>query len=112
MVTGVVTSAPRYGASFLSRIGFSIPNAHRFSSNVALITHALALSADQFYARKGTYENVHSVRIELTKLVLVGTRITCQATRDAGSYTSAQLLQAPAVHLFTYSSIVYTSRRH
>ena len=26
---------------------------------------------------------MHSVRIELTKLILVGTRITYQATRDA-----------------------------
>ena len=37
----------------------------------------LTLSADQFsYARKGPYEYVHSVRIELAKLILVGTRIT------------------------------------
>ena len=40
MVTGVVPSPPRYVPSFLSRIGFSVPTAHRFSS----ITHALALS--------------------------------------------------------------------
>ena len=50
-----------------------------------LLTHALALSADQFsYARKGPYEYVHSVRIELAKLILVGTRITYKATGDAG----------------------------
>ena len=48
-----------------------------------LLTHALALSADQFKARKSPYEYVHSVRIELTKLISVGTRITYQATRDA-----------------------------
>ena len=30
---------------------------------------------------------MHSVRIELAKLILVGTRITYQATGDAGSYT-------------------------
>ena len=29
---------------------------------------------------------MHSVRIELAKLILVGTRITCQATGDAGWY--------------------------
>ena len=50
-----------------------------------LLTHALALSADQFFnARKSPYEYVHSVRIELAKLILVGTRITYQATGDAG----------------------------
>ena len=56
---------------FLSRIGFSIPTARRFSSNVA---------------RKSPHEYVHSVRIELAKLILVqvGTRITYQATGDAG----------------------------
>ena len=30
------------------------------------------------------YEYVHSVRIELAKLILVGTRIIYQATGDAG----------------------------
>ena len=49
-----------------------------------LLTHALALSANQFYARKSPYEYVRSVRIEPTKLILVGTRITYQATGDAG----------------------------
>ena len=50
-----------------------------------LLTHALALSANQFYATKSPYEYVHSVRIEPTKLVLAGTRITYHlATWDAG----------------------------
>ena len=49
-----------------------------------LLTHTLALSANQFfYARKSPYEYVHSVRIELAKLIVVGTRITYQATGDA-----------------------------
>ena len=39
-----------------------------------------------FYARKNPYEYVQSVRIELAKLILVGTRITYQATADAGTY--------------------------
>ena len=30
---------------------------------------------------------MHSVRIEPAKLILVGTRITCQATGDAGTIT-------------------------
>ena len=34
VVTGVYPSPPRYVPSFLSRIGFRIPTAHRFSSNV------------------------------------------------------------------------------
>ena len=55
------------------------------------LTHALALSAINnqfFYARRSPYEYVHSVRIELAKLISVGTRITYQATGDAGwAYT-------------------------
>ena len=49
-----------------------------------LLTHALALSANQFLRKKSPYEYVHSVRIELAKLILVGTRITYQATGGAG----------------------------
>ena len=78
VVTDVVPSPPRYVPSFLSRIGFSIPAARPFSSNVATV--ALALSANQFLCKKITYEYVHSARIESTKLILVGTRITYQAT--------------------------------
>ena len=50
-----------------------------------LLTHALALSANQFYARKSPYQYVHSVRIELAKLILAGTRIPYQATGHAGT---------------------------
>ena len=59
-----------------------------------LLTHALlALSADQFFnARKKTYEHVHSVRIELAKLILVGTKMTYQATGDAGNLHYCRLL--------------------
>ena len=35
VVTGVVPSPPQYVPSILSRVGFSIPTARRFSSNVA-----------------------------------------------------------------------------
>ena len=49
-----------------------------------LLTHALAFSANHFFfARKSLYEYVHSVRIELAALILVGTMITYQATGDA-----------------------------
>ena len=50
------------------------------------LTHALVLSAKHFfYQRKSPFEYVHSVRIELAKLILVGTRMTYQATVDAVS---------------------------
>ena len=40
----------------------------------------------KFHAEKSPYEYVHSVRIGLAKLILVGTRITYQPTGDAGLY--------------------------
>ena len=54
-----------------------------------LLTHALALALINLYARKSPYEYAHSVRMELAKLILVGTRITYQATGDAGLMGSA-----------------------
>ena len=53
-----------------------------------LLTHALALSANHFFERKSPYEYAHSVRIELAKLILVGTRITYQATGYAGRFVA------------------------
>ena len=50
-----------------------------------LLTHALALSGNQYVCNKSPYEYVLSVRIELAKLILAGTRITYQPTRDAGT---------------------------
>ena len=80
-----------------------------------LLTHALlALSADQFFnARKKTYEHVHSVRIELAKLILVGTKMTYQATGDAGNlhYCMCMYISCSCV-LRTYScSCVHTMVR-
>ena len=47
------SSPPRYVPSvFLWRIGFSFPTARQLSSNVAIITHALSLSAGQFVHKK------------------------------------------------------------
>ena len=37
-----------------------------------------------FNARKSIHEYVHSLRIELAKLIVVGKRLTYQATGDAG----------------------------
>ena len=69
---------------FLSRIGFSIPTARRFSSNVAN-SRSRTFRSSIFYATKSSYEYsyVHSGRIELAKLILVGTSSTYQATGDA-----------------------------
>ena len=79
VVTGVVPLGTCL--QFLSRIGFSIPTARRFSSNFCyLMLSRFPLII--FYARKSSCECVHSVRIELTKLILVGTRITYQATGE------------------------------
>ena len=78
-MTGVASSPPRHVPSFLSRIGFSNPTARRFQSNVAtnMITHALVLSANQFGCKK-KYPRVrmHSVRLELTKLIIGGKQTT------------------------------------
>ena len=42
-----------------------------------LLTHDVALSVYHFFhPRKNPYKYVHSVKIELAKLILVGTRIT------------------------------------
>ena len=56
---------------FLSRIGFSIPTARRFSSSVAS-SRSRAFCQSFFYARKSSYEYVHMVRIQRAKLILVG----------------------------------------
>ena len=61
--TGVVHSPPRYVPSFLSRIGFSIPTARRFSSNVAN-PRSRAFRYSIFMQEKIlTSSRVHSVRI-------------------------------------------------
>ena len=85
VVTGVVPSSPWYVPSILSRIGFSIPTARQLSSNIQCCYLTLSrFPRFNFYARKSPYEHVHSVRIDLAKLILVGTRITYHATGDAG----------------------------
>ena len=54
-----------------------------------LLTHALALSPPFFC--KSSYWYVHSVIVETTKLILVGTRITYYATGDAGGVDSINI---------------------
>lgn len=80
-------SHPSSRRQVLSRAGFfSSPTARRFFiSKVAINSRFRAfrksiLSPEE----KSPYEHVHSVRIELAKLIVVGTRITYQTTGDAG----------------------------
>ena len=63
---------------FLSRIGFSIPTAHRLSSNVAKLTLSRFSNVEKLPT------SMHSVAFEPTKLILISTRTTYQATGDAG----------------------------
>ena len=72
MVTVVVPSPPRYVPSIL------IGSAHLLLDdfNRISLTHALALSRVNFYARKSPFELVHSVKIELSKYISGATRIT------------------------------------
>ena len=78
-----------------------------------LLTHALALSANQsnqlFYVRKSPSEYVHSVRIELAKLVLVS------SSSEGGASQTLQLLptQQPKRLVLLYCSrlTMYYSRQ-
>ena len=85
---------PRTCLHFLSRIGFILTD-RRFSEIHELLSHALALL---------------SVRIELAKMILVGTWITYQATGDAGC-DSKYLLRICLVY-FTPSIFVHNIRRY
>ena len=69
---------------FLSRIGFSFSTVLLVDFHRMLLTHALALSAKQFFMQEKVPTSMCTVRIKLAKLILVGTRITYQATGDAG----------------------------
>ena len=84
VVTGVVPSPPRYVPSiFIAR---RVEHSHCSSIYIECCEVTLSrFPLINFYPRKSAYEYVHSVRIELAKLILVGTRITYQATGDAGS---------------------------
>ena len=72
---------------FLLRTRYTVQHSH--CSSIFIECCQLTLSRFPpinfyFYPRKSPYEYVHSVRIELAKLILVGTRITYEATGDAG----------------------------
>ena len=76
---------PRYVPSIF--VAHRVQHSHCSSIHRMLQTHALALSASHILCKKKSLRvrgYVHSVRIELAKLILVGTRITYQATGDAG----------------------------
>ena len=81
-------SPPDTCLQFLSRIGFSIPAARRFPSNVPINnSRSRAFRWLIFYARKSPYEyEGMCTRWELNsrkKLISVGRRITYEATGDA-----------------------------
>ena len=63
-----------------------------------LLTHALAHSANNFLRKKSPDEYVHSVIIELAKLILVGTRITYQATGDAVLLVHSEIRRVLAIY--------------
>ena len=88
VVTAVVPSTPRYVPSILSRVSFSIPTARRFSSNVANSRSCAFRQSIIMQEKVPTYEYVHSVRVDLAKLILVGTRTTYQATGDFCLFSS------------------------
>ena len=64
----------------------------------------------KFCARK-VLTSMHSVRLEPTKLILVGTRTTCQATGDAYSYGYCYLCSKLRVDK-AMSWHVYTTGRY
>ena len=77
---------PQYVPSFLSRIGCSIPTARDFHRMNVANFRRRAFRWNQLLCKKQspvypTYECVHSVRIEPTQLILVGTRTTAFCCR-------------------------------
>ena len=90
--------SPRYVPSFLSRLGFSFPAARRFSSNVAHSRSRAFLYSICLRDKVPARTSMHSVRLEPTILILVGTRTTYQAT-------------GVAVLHFVGQIAIYTSRR-
>ena len=84
---------------FYRTIGSSIPTARRFRSNVCYLTPALAVSAIniQFVCKKKT--SILSVRLEPTKLILVGTQNTDQGSGDARKSETKLLILLPLLVL-------------
>ena len=62
-----------------------------------LLTHALVLSADQFYAKKSPYDYVHSVKIEIAKLNFSRheDNLPTHRARDAGCVYKIRTIIAP-----------------
>ena len=73
--------SPPARAFILSRKAFNIPTASRRSSNVA--NSRFRAFHYSIYVQEKVLTSVHSVRLEPTKLILVGTRTTYRATGDA-----------------------------
>ena len=80
VVTGVSHPfSPPFVPSCL--LGCNIPTARRLSSNVAN-SRSRAFRKSMLVQEKVLASRMHSVRLEPTKLILLGTRITYQATGD------------------------------
>ena len=109
---GSVPSPPRgTRPHVLSRMGFSIPTARRFPSDVAK-TQALALSAHPFFrCKKKNPASMHALgetRTHEIDLTVVGTRTTHQATGDAGwgKCNGQQKLRGPLYTVFAFQRVL------
>ena len=100
VVTGVVPSPPRFLPTIF--IAHRVQQFHCSSIfHRVLLTHALALSANQFVRKKKSqriYTNMHSTGLELTKLTY--TRLKDNLIRHRGdrSYRSATPISATSYY--------------
>ena len=84
MVTGVVPSPPQHVALFF--VAHRIQHSHY--SSIFIECSYLTLSRFppiNFFMQEKVPTSMHSVRLEPTKLILIGTRATYQASGDADS---------------------------
>ena len=93
VVTGVVPSPPRFLPSLF--IAHRVQHSHCSSiCHRVLLTHALALSANQFVDKKKSqriYTSMHSAGLELTKLTY--TRLEVNLIRHRGDRLYYRLVQ-------------------
>ena len=88
VVTGAVPFSPRLASSFLSRRGFSLPNAHRLFIEFANNSRSRAIGPSNVYARKNpsvsafilshrdfSLPNAHRLFIEFRRLTLSRCRL-------------------------------------
>ena len=88
MVTGVYPSSPWY-VPFLLFVAHSVQHSHRSSVFIECSYIQLTLSRVPLikcFTQEKAPTSMPSVRLEPTKSVLIGTRITYRATGDADFY--------------------------